>query len=116
MPELSINYLAVIACVVAGMPVGYVWFGPLFGKAWAQHMGFGDMEPPGGSAMAKSMALYALGSFLIAFVLAHSILIWQPSIWEWATIKRRGSTDSMAQCGPGWGSFYHSKWVGLPGR
>ena len=31
--------------------------------------------------MAKSMALHALGSFLIAFVLAHSIVIWQPSTW-----------------------------------
>ena len=80
-PEFTINYVAVIACVVAGMPVGYLWFGPLFGKPWARHMGFADMQPPGGSAMAKSMALYALGSFLIAFVLAHSIVIWQPSTW-----------------------------------
>ena len=37
-PEFTINYVAVIACVVAGMPVGYLWFGPLFGKPWARHV------------------------------------------------------------------------------
>jgi len=34
------------------------------------------MEEPGGAAMAKSMALYTLGSFLIATVLAHNIEAW----------------------------------------
>ena len=42
-PEFSINFLAVVVCVVAGMPVGFLWFGPLFGKAWAAHMGL-DLE------------------------------------------------------------------------
>lgn len=80
-PEITVNYLAVVACVVAAMPVGFLWFGPLFGKAWARHMGFDNMEPLGGAAMGKSMALYALGSLLIAFVLAHSIEVWRPSSW-----------------------------------
>lgn len=78
-PEFSVNFAAVIVCVVAAMPVGFLWFGPLFGKAWARHMGYPeDMEPEG---MGKSMALFALGNLLIAFVLAHSIIIWQPEIW-----------------------------------
>ena len=81
-PEIAVNYLAVIVCVVAGMPVGFLWFGPLFGKAWAKHMGMEEMEKPGGGAMAKSLTLYALGSLLIAWVLAHSILVWQPSTWN----------------------------------
>ena len=80
-PEIVINHLAVIVCVIASMPVGYLWFGPLFGKAWARHMGMEDMEPHGGGAMAKSLGLYALGSLLIAFVLAHSIQVWMPSTW-----------------------------------
>ena len=80
-PEIAINHLAVIVCVIASMPVGYLWFGPLFGTAWARHMGMEDMEPPGGGAMAKSLGLNALGSLLIAFVLAHSIQVWMPSTW-----------------------------------
>ena len=80
-PETTINYLAVLACVLAAMPVGFLWFGPLFGKAWAKDMGMEDMEQPDGAAMVKSMTLYALGSLLIAFVLAHSIAVWRPSTW-----------------------------------
>jgi hypothetical protein len=81
-PQIAVNYLAVIVCVLVAMPVGFLWFGPLFGKAWAKHMGMGNMQPPGGGAMVKSMVIYALGSLLIAFVLAHSIAVWRPSTWN----------------------------------
>ncbi len=80
-PEITVNFAAIIVCVVAAMPVGFLWFGPVFGAAWARHMGMEGMESPGGAAMAKSMALFALGSFLIATVLAHNIEAWQPSTW-----------------------------------
>jgi hypothetical protein len=81
-PQIAVNYLAVIVCVLVAMPVGFLWFGPLFGKAWAKQMGMENMQPPGGGAMAKSMVIYALGSLLIAFVLAHSIAVWRPSTWN----------------------------------
>ena len=56
LPTMTINYLAVLACAIVAMPVGFLWFGPLFGKAWARHMGFGDMQPPDAGSMGKSMA------------------------------------------------------------
>jgi hypothetical protein len=34
MPTFSINYLAILASAIVAMPVGFLWFGPLFGKAW----------------------------------------------------------------------------------
>ncbi|MBT8400283.1 MAG: DUF1761 domain-containing protein [Rhodothermia bacterium] len=83
MPEITVNYLAIIVCVVVAMPIGFLWFGPLLGKPWARHMGMEDMEQPGGAEMTKSMALFALGNFLIALVLAHSIEAWQPSTWNY---------------------------------
>ena len=79
--EININYLAVVACVIGAVPLGFLWFGPLFGKPWAKHMGMEDKEQPAGSAMAKSTGLFILGSLLIAFVLAHSIAVWRPSTW-----------------------------------
>ncbi|HVZ67542.1 MAG TPA: DUF1761 domain-containing protein [Patescibacteria group bacterium] len=30
----NVNYLSVLVCGVAAMIVGYVWYGPLFGKLW----------------------------------------------------------------------------------
>ena len=44
MPAMNINYLAVLTCAIVAMPVGFLWFGPLFGKAWARHMGVGGMQ------------------------------------------------------------------------
>ena len=80
-PEIHFNFWAVIVCVAVAMPLGFLWFGPIFGTSWAKHMGMQDMEKPGGGAMAKSMLLYAVGSLLIAFVLAHLVEVWRPSTW-----------------------------------
>lgn len=80
-PTIAINYLAVATCVVVGMFLGFLWFEPLFGKAWARHMGMEDMEAPTGAQMGKSMALFAVGNLLIAFVLVHSLEVWRASSW-----------------------------------
>ena len=65
-PNIQVNFLAVLVCVAVGMPLGYLWFGVLFTKPWAQHMGLEGMDPPGSGAMAKSMGLFALGNLLLA--------------------------------------------------
>ena len=80
LPAISINYLAVLACAVVAMPVGFLWFGPLFGKTWQRHMGFGNMQANSGS-MGKAMAIFFISNLLIAWVLAHSIEAWQASSW-----------------------------------
>jgi hypothetical protein len=80
LPAMSINYLAVLACAVVAMPAGFLWFGPLFGKTWARHMSFANMEASSGS-MGKAMAIFFISNLLIAFVLAHSIEAWQASSW-----------------------------------
>jgi Protein of unknown function (DUF1761) len=41
------------------MPVGFLWFGPLFGKTWARHMGFGNVPQPDSGAMGKAMAIFS---------------------------------------------------------
>lgn len=40
----SINWLAVIVATVASFGVGFLWYGPLFGKAWQKLMGFSEEE------------------------------------------------------------------------
>ena len=64
MPAMSINYLAVLACAIVAMPVGFLWFGPLFGKAWARHMGFGGMQQTDAGLMGKAMAIFFVGNLL----------------------------------------------------
>ena len=89
MPELTLNYLAIVVAAVAIMPVGFLWFGPGFGKAWAKEMNMEDMDAPSGAQMGKSMTIFLIGNLLIAFVLAHSIEVWQPEVWG------KGDNDAM---------------------
>jgi hypothetical protein len=81
LPTFTINYLAVLACALVAMPVGFLWFGPLFGKAWQQQMGFATVGRPEGASMGKAMGIFFASNLLIAWVLAHSIKAWQASSW-----------------------------------
>jgi hypothetical protein len=70
----EINYLAVLVAAIASMALGFVWYGPLFGKKWAALMGFTaeSMEKAKQQGMAKNYALMTLGSLVMAYVLAHA--------------------------------------------
>jgi len=81
MPIIEINYLAVIIAVVATFFLGFIWYGKLFGKPWALEMGYDINEKPAAGAMAKGMILNIIGSFFIAYVLAHDIAAWNPVTW-----------------------------------
>lgn len=74
---VSINYWAILAGIVANVVVGFLWYGPIFGKAWAREVGLPEDFKPSSAQMAKSMALMILGSFLIVFCLAHNLEAWR---------------------------------------
>lgn len=91
---MDINYWAVLACGVSSMVVGYIWYGPLFGKLWLQVVGATPKDLKARKEMqAKAGPLY-LVQFLLtlfqAYVLAHYILGWKEasgienSLWIWA--------------------------------
>ena len=59
------------------MVVGYLWYGPLFGKMWLQLTGrsMDSMNDPAAkSMMMRGYAIQFVGSLLMAFVLAHAIV------------------------------------------
>ena len=39
---LGINWLAVAVCGLGTIAVGFLWYGPLFGKAWGRLTGWTD--------------------------------------------------------------------------
>lgn len=84
MEELSINYIAILVAVVANFFLGFIWYTPLFGKAWAKEMGFDTTIKPSGGQMAKGMIFMVIGNFLMAYVFAHNIAAWSfvPGIEE----------------------------------
>ena len=76
----SINVLAVLACGVASLVIGFVWYGPLFGKAWAAYTGWTEEKvkaiPP--ARMARTYVLTFLGAIVTA--LALDVLAWAMGI------------------------------------
>ena len=66
--EVVVNYWALLGCVVYAMVVGFAWYGPLFGKAWAKAMGI-DMEAMKSNPnLKKRMPLYYAGSALLSLM------------------------------------------------
>jgi hypothetical protein len=76
MEELGINYVAVLVATVATFFVGYVWYTPLFGKAWARE---NKIDTSGGATsgqLAKGLIMNIIGCFLMAYVFAHNNAAW----------------------------------------
>jgi hypothetical protein len=81
-PTIHLNWLAILASVLASFALGSIWYGPLFGKVWSKAMGFAGDAKPTGAEIAKGSVLNVIGAFLMAFVLAHDVAIWRPSTWN----------------------------------
>ena len=74
--NLGINYVAIIVATVANFILGFLWFGPLFGKVWARERNFDPGFKPSSGEMAKGMAFAFVGNFLMAYVFAHNNAAW----------------------------------------
>lgn len=74
--EISINYLAVGLAVVANFVLGWLWYTPLFGKAWAREMKMDTSEKPKPGVMLRGMLFMVIGNFLTAYVIAHDVFAW----------------------------------------
>lgn len=84
MEEIQINYAAIAVVVVATFILGFLWYTPLFGKAWAKEMGFDTSKKPKTSEMVRGMIIMVVGNFFFAYVLAHNMAAWSyvPGIEE----------------------------------
>ena len=66
-----VNLIAIVGAAVASMVLGFVWYGPLFGKMWMALSGFkpSDMEKTKTKAQKGYMAM-AVTSLVTAAVLS----------------------------------------------
>ena len=76
MEEMNIHMVAILVAVVANFILGFLWYTPLFGKAWAKEMGFDTSVKPAGGQIAKGMIFMVIGNFFLAYVFAHNIAAW----------------------------------------
>jgi hypothetical protein len=61
-----INVPAILVCGVASLVLGFFWYGPLFGKAWAGYTGWTEEKVK--ALPAKRMAMTYVLTFLAALI------------------------------------------------
>lgn len=81
-PNIQISMVAILIAVAANFIFGMIWYMPLFGKAWAKEMKLDMNGPkPPSSVMFRGMAINVIGNFLMAYVFAHNMAVWNPVTW-----------------------------------
>lgn len=60
---MDVNWLAVIAAALSSFPLGFLWYGPLFGKSWQREVGLSDEQLKSGN-----MAFIFGGAFVLALI------------------------------------------------
>jgi hypothetical protein len=79
--NIGINLWAVLACGVASMMLGFLWYGPLFSRVWVKEMGWDSNDTQRMEQMKKSASTAYpqafIGALLLAYVFAHVLLVFQ---------------------------------------
>jgi len=64
-----VNWVAIVVAAIAQFIIGWIWYGPLFGKTWMSMMGM-SQQSMGREGMGKTMVLTFIGSLVTAAVLS----------------------------------------------
>ena len=92
--NIPVNYLSVLVATIAGMVVGFIWYGPLFGKTWIRLTKFSqtDINKAKEKGMGKTYFWAFIVVLIFAYVLANFVYIWgtetaseafQLAFWIW---------------------------------
>lgn len=73
----SVSLLSIFGATIASIAVGFVWYGPLFGKQWVALMGWTEetINIQRQKSMGKSYILMAIGSLITSFILANFVQV-----------------------------------------
>jgi hypothetical protein len=67
---IPVNYVAVIVAGIASMVLGFLWYGPLFGKTWMKLSGHNPKSMKKMMSPAKAMSIGFVLTLINAYVLA----------------------------------------------
>ncbi|MCB1669958.1 MAG: DUF1761 domain-containing protein [Gammaproteobacteria bacterium] len=67
--EFSFNWLAILAATLSAFVVGFLWYGPLLGKAWMEAAGISKEQVDAGN-MIRTFSLAFVLQLIMAFCLA----------------------------------------------
>ena len=82
-PE-QINWLAVLAATVAHQVIGFLWYGPIFGKMWMRAVGLTEEQVGSGAssiAIASLAALVMSAAFALLLTIGTGVTLVTGVIW-----------------------------------
>lgn len=100
----EINWVALIAAGVASMIVGFIWYGPLFGKAWIKLSGHKEMGDK--SQMPKTYGILFLASLVTAYVLSVLGTSFETVFWVWLGFQATLLLHSVLFEGKSWNLYF----------
>lgn len=72
--EINTNLLAILAGAIANMVIGFLWYGPIFGKMWMKLSNISEKDiADAKSQMGKTYTLSMLAALVMAFVLGQFV-------------------------------------------
>jgi hypothetical protein len=117
---VSINIWAIIVSGVLSVVLGFIWYGPLFGKKWMALNGMTMPDPrPPMSVMIKPMIISVIGALILSYTLTYSIAMGgsylhvqgimvglQAGFWNWLGFVVPVYLNSAAWENKGWTLFF----------
>ncbi len=89
----QINYLAILVVAIINMAVGFVWYGPLFGKTWMKLVGKTEKDIAGQKdKMPMLYGMMFVTVLVFVYVMAHFVQVGaattyvagaQVGFWAW---------------------------------
>jgi hypothetical protein len=80
-PALIINFYAITVSALICFSLGWLWYGPLFGKIWLREMGGEENIRPEPRVIFRAIILNLAGLFLTCYALTYFSQVWRPSVW-----------------------------------
>ncbi len=80
---MELNYLAIALAVAAQFGIGFVWYGPLFGKLWGQIHGFDKLSKETQQKMMKEMGPFYGLQLLVTVVTTVVLAIFINNLPGW---------------------------------
>jgi hypothetical protein len=64
---MELNWIAVVLAALSSFPLGFLWYGPVFGKVWAAEVGMTDEK-----AKSSNKGVIFGGAFVLALIQAST--------------------------------------------
>ncbi len=92
---VPVNYVAVLLSGILAMVMGFLWYGPIFGKEWTRLVGFTpEKMAKAKKNMPQTYGIMFISSLVMAYALAHFVWYAAPgsltlfisvktAVWAW---------------------------------